>query len=623
MKLQKIRAWSRKKKIIAGTAAGIAIVLAASGILIHLNENGAQAKEMTVQSSEAKKGNIQTTVEGTGSIRAAGGEEVAVPLGITVKKVLVESGETVKKGQKLATVESASAAAKLLEVKEELSDVKDELADLSGASEGSDDYLKATVLKAQKKELTKTKKALQKILKKKAITASCVGIISDIAVSDGTEVSESTQAQSSTSGSSSDSSSSSSGSSVTKTSETVNTTTGTVIKLAATDEDTGSASGKTSINSVKLDITAPGAGQKPQTEIKDTKQYKGEITWNCSGKTFAEKTAYTADITLTAKDGYVFSSSIVPKVSGADVTSEVVESDAGESILHMKAKYTKTSAAKTSDNKTKTEDKTAGSSKTTGISGGTEAAGTNAGSMGTSGSGGSTATAGSTVSTTSDTSETTSSDVSYNEYETAGFVIASNKKVMVSVQVDELDIVSVKKGQTATVTLDALENKSFEGKITSVSNEGSTDSSSVKYPVEITFEKTSGMKIGMSASATINIAEATDAVLIPVDALQEQGDSTYVYTKKDSDDNLSGKTEVETGLSNGSQVEITSGLSEGDMVYYMKNTSSEDSSSDKAQMPGGGQGGGSDMPGGGNGNGGPGNGQQPPSDMKNSKGDSK
>ena len=127
----------------------------------------------------------------------------------------------------------------------------------------------------------------------------------------------------------------------------------------------------------------------------------------------------------------------------------------------------------------------------------------------------------------------------------------------------------------------------------------------------------------MSASATINIAEATDAVLIPVDALQEQGDSTYVYTKKDSDDNLSGKTEVETGLSNGSQVEITSGLSEGDMVYYMKNTSSEDSSSDKAQMPGGGQGGGSDMPGGGNGNGGPGNGQQPPSDMKNSKGDSK
>ena len=598
--------------MIAGTAAVIAVVLAASGILIHLNGTGAQAKEMTVQSSEAKKGNIQTTVEGTGSISAAGGEEVTVPLGITVKKVLVESGETVKKGQKLATVEPASVAAKLLEVKEELSDVKDELADLSGASEGSNDYLKATVLKAQKKELIKTKKALQKILKKKAITASCAGVISEIAVSDKTEVSESSQTQSSTSGSSSDSSSSLSGSSVTKTS-------GTVIKLAATDEDTGSASGKTSINSVKLEITEPKTGEKPQTKIKETTQYKGEITWNCSGKTFAEKTAYTADITLTAKDGYEFSNSILPKVSGADVTSEVVESDAGESILHLKAKYTKTSAVKISDNKTKTEDKTAGSSKTTGTSGGTEAAGTNTGSTGTSKSGGSTATAGSTVSTTSDTSETTSSDVSYNEYETAGFVIASNKKVTVSVQVDELDIASVKKGQTATVTLDALENKTFEGKITSVSNEGSTDSSSVKYPVEITFEKTSGMKIGMSASATINIAEATDAVLIPVDALQEQGDSTYVYTKKDSDGNLSGKTEVETGLSNGSQVEITSGLSEGDTVYYMKNTSSEDSSSDKAQMPGGD----SDMPGGSNGNGGPGNGQQPPSDMKNSKGDSK
>ena len=170
-------------------------------------------------------------------------------------------------------------------------------------------------------------------------------------------------------------------------------------------------------------------------------------------------------------------------------------------------------------------------------------------------------------------------------YETAAFSIASATEASVSINVDELDILSVKEGQTATVTLDALDGQEFEGTITEVSNEASSGNSSAKYPVTITFEKTEDMLLGMSASATIHVNEAEDAVLIPVDALQEKGDSTFVYTKKDSDGNLSGEVEVETGISNGSQVEITSGLEEGDTVYYLKAESSDTSSGQN--MPGG------------------------------------
>ena len=62
------------------------------------------------------------------------------------------------------------------------------------------------------------------------------------------------------------------------------------------------------------------------------------------------------------------------------------------------------------------------------------------------------------------------------------------------INVDELDITSVKTGQTAKITLDAIEGEEFEGTITSVSSEASGGSSSEKYPVEITFNKTDDMR---------------------------------------------------------------------------------------------------------------------------------
>lgn len=150
-----------------------------------------------------------------------------------------------------------------------------------------------------------------------------------------------------------------------------------------------------------------------------------------------------------------------------------------------------------------------------------------------------------------------------------------------SVSVDELDINSVEVGQTATVTMDALEDVTLEGTVVSVSNSASSSGSgSAKYTVEISVPKQDGMLIGMSASATIVVEESENVVTLPVDALQENGNETYVYTSVDEDGNLSGEVTVETGLSDGDTVEITSGLEDGDTVYYEKtgNTSSSGSS---------------------------------------------
>ena len=628
-----------KKMIRRGIAGGVCVVvLAAAGFAVYSKGADKSESQETVQSAEAGKGSISTTVVGTGTLENGTATDVVVPTGVKVKEVLVTSGDTVTEGQVLATLDEASIASELLEVKENIETVEDEIDALSDEAdeEGTTEYLEAKVLNGQLSDLTEAETALESLLESQAITATCAGTISSVNVQADTEVTKSSE---------SSASSSATGNSNTNTVASADTTAATasadgassVIKTTAASSGKNTSSGMAAgltyltadtstsvdantgendsieylsengaeaesiitISECSVEVEAPVTGGTPQTEIVETDQYTGTISWNLSKEKFQSGTSYTADIRLTAKDGYEFSDSILPVVKGADVTSQVVESDAGESILQIKAKFSKTASG----------EGTSGSAAAGAASSGVSAiAGNNDGQSGTSdssASGSASGTAGSgnagsasAASSGSVSSVGTTGTSDYSLYETAAFSIASATEASVSINVDELDILSVKEGQTATVTLDALDGQEFEGTITEVSNEASSGNSSAKYPVTITFEKTEDMLLGMSASATIHVNEAEDAVLIPVDALQEKGDSTFVYTKKDSDGNLSGEVEVETGISNGSQVEITSGLEEGDTVYYLKAESSDTSSGQN--MPGGmdGQGGMPDMNGG-------------------------
>ena len=702
----KIKPKMKNKKVFWGSIAGctgLAIILA-GGFFLQAKGASKNQTETTVQSAEAKTGTISTTVEGTGSVSNGAATDVVVPTGIKVKEVLVESGDTVEEGQVLATLDEASIASELLEVKENIESVEDEIDGLSSdaQTEGTTEYLQAKVLNGELTELQEAETTLTGLLETQTITATCAGTVSSVNVEADTEITKSSGSSSSGSSSSGSSSSAAAtgmstvGSSTSESSDSSETTTssdstsstntsasgtyslmflststsGTSASSAESTTDTTEAQSQSTdskavyvsnesdttetsdsekITSVDVKVTAPKTGEKPQTTITETDQYTGIISWNCSTDTFEAGTSYTADIRLTAKDGYVFSARILPEISGADITSEVLENDAGQSVLRIKAKFTKTSAKDSNNNGSNNNGSSNDAGSSTGnngnsSNGNTSNSGTASGAISSGGASsgstsgvnesGATATGGTTGGTASGSSESGSSDsgsaagssdssdsvstdgsstsAQYSAYETAAFSIASDEKATVSVNVDELDITSVKEGQTAKITLDAIDGEEFEGTITSVSSEASSGSSSAKYPVEITFDKTDDMRIGMTASASISIDEAEDAVLIPVDALQEKGNKTFVYTEKDSDGNLSGEVEVETGLSNGNKVEITSGLKSGDTVYYLKTTSSGSSDSQQnMQDMGGGPGGNGEAPSGdmgGNGGGPGGNG---------------
>ena len=200
-----------------------------------------------------------------------------------------------------------------------------------------------------------------------------------------------------------------------------------------------------------------------------------------------------------------------------------------------------------------------------------------------------------TATDSTDASSTTSTSTSLSSTGlslTTAFTIVSDEDATITLSIDEADILSVEVGQTAVVEVDSIEDETFEGTVTEVSTSSSSTSGSVKYTAVITIERTDEMLLGMSASATITIDEATDAVLIPVSALQESGSTTFVYTEVDEDGNLGGEVEVETGLSDGDEVEILSGLSEGDVVYYTRTSSDNSGLGGLLSALGGGQGGG-------------------------------
>lgn len=360
-------------------------------------------------------------------------------------------------------------------------------------------------------------------------------------------------------------------------------------------------------------LTAPVTGANPVTELEAADgSWTAEITWRdsdgtvlSSTDTFEADTTYIASVVMTAADGYCFgedSISNLDDISGYTIASNDPDLETDGTLTFTltalptaedtETESTSSSSEDTTDTSTSgSGSSTTGSGSTTsgstsgGSSSGSSSSGSSSGSSSSgSSSGSSSSSSSSTATTTSDTESTdssSSSSSSSDSTEVTAFTMESEDTMTMSVSVDELDINSVEVGQTATVTMDALEDVTLEGTVESVSNSASSSGSgSAKYTVEISVPKQDGMLIGMSASATIVVEESENVVTLPVDALQENGNETYVYTSVDEDGNLSGEVTVETGLSDGDTVEITSGLEDGDTVYYEKtgNTSSSGSS---------------------------------------------
>ena len=164
---------------------------------------------------------------------------------------------------------------------------------------------------------------------------------------------------------------------------------------------------------------------------------------------------------------------------------------------------------------------------------------------------------------------TTEAANTYTYAETTICTMTPNDTVSIDVSIDELDIGKIVIGNTVSVTLDAFPGQTFEGKITALDPFGTNSGGNTKYTVTVSMDKQENMLLGMNASVGITLGDYDNVLLIPEAALSEEDGKVYVYTAYDEKkDELSGQTEVTCGVSDGSYVQILSGLSEGDTIYY-------------------------------------------------------
>lgn len=172
----------------------------------------------------------------------------------------------------------------------------------------------------------------------------------------------------------------------------------------------------------------------------------------------------------------------------------------------------------------------------------------------------------------SGTTDTTDTTTDANG-ETKVLTLSSDTSMKLTVSVDETEILSVENGQQAQITVSSIGSDVFSGVVTAVERSAKSDYGVTNYSVEITLSKDPRMLSGMTATALIRIEGVDNALLIPESAVRQTRDSAYVYTTYDAETGtLGGETAVITGLTGGGMVEITEGLTEGQTVYYYEST---------------------------------------------------
>ena len=143
------------------------------------------------------------------------------------------------------------------------------------------------------------------------------------------------------------------------------------------------------------------------------------------------------------------------------------------------------------------------------------------------------------------------------------------EKMLITVSIDELDVLSLSLGQEADLYLDALPTTGFTATISEIDPEGENGGGNTKYSVTLALDRTDQLYPGMNGTACFPRKEGPTVPTVPLAALVEDGTRTLVYTAyTEETDELLSPVEVQTGVSDGTDVEILSGLSVGDTFYY-------------------------------------------------------
>ena len=519
---------ARRKKVKKSTIvkivviSGVLVAAAAAGVIYLRKYVSTKFADNSTEYSSAKASvmDLSTRVSGTGSLTDTDIEEYEMPDNVEIDEVVVEVGDKVTEGQTIAKINTNSVLAAMYEVQHKMDEIDNQLQKASEQKAAT--TIKSTV-KGRVKAIyvKKGSNVISTMTEKNALMVlSLDGYMKlEVTAGDltaGKKVRVTVNKKNYTG--------------------TVKSVTDGKATILITDNGTAlgaeatvtSTDGKTSYGTGKLEVNSPlsivsYAGKVSSINVKTNQSIKkGKVLMKLTN------TSYTANYDKLIKE----------RAELAEDLADLLKIYNDGSILARMSGTIK-SVPSTEDSEATTSSSTSSNS--------------NSGYSGYYGN--------QSSSSSSTETPTTKSN---------SFTICPDKKMTIEVSVDETDILSISKGQSADVTIDSLE-KTFTGTITDIDKSGTTTDGTVGYTAEITIDKEDGMLAGMSASVLIAVTEYKNSIVIPVEALNNTGSSYFVYTTYDEETKqLGGMVEIKIGIQNDSYAQVTEGLQEGDEVWYKK-----------------------------------------------------
>jgi len=171
-----------------------------------------------------------------------------------------------------------------------------------------------------------------------------------------------------------------------------------------------------------------------------------------------------------------------------------------------------------------------------------------------------------------------------------GGITVVKDEYLVEATISENDISKVKEGNDAIITLDAYSDKVFQGtisKIVPVSNVGSNNV--ISFTIYAQFSGDTGIELysGITANLAITVSKAENVLYIPIQAIYKENGKTFVDVmpappaegqRSANNETMpqTKKVEVTTGINDYTNIEITSGLNEGDIIVTSRITAALD-----------------------------------------------
>jgi RND family efflux transporter MFP subunit len=141
--------------------------------------------------------------------------------------------------------------------------------------------------------------------------------------------------------------------------------------------------------------------------------------------------------------------------------------------------------------------------------------------------------------------------------------VYNTDQMFIYTTVSDLDVLYINQDAPVKVTVDALPNEEFEGKVMSL-NQFTDQNGKTVYNVQISVVGREGLRPGMNTNCFIDSGKSENTLLVPIEAVFEEDNKQKVEILNDAGELQ--VVEIEVGLMNDILVEVLSGLEEGQLV---------------------------------------------------------